>query len=103
MAEEDLERLGKSHYTSKLQVFEDLEKMKSLGFRGEALASLMALSNVSISSRPNHTHDDETHAVMMEFGPNGIILSRQHIAREVRFGDKDPLLMIDKICDSVLF
>jgi DNA mismatch repair ATPase MutL len=36
--------LGGSHCTSKLDAFEDLEEMETLGFRGEAFHSLCVLS-----------------------------------------------------------
>ena len=40
------------HATSKLKTIEDLFKVKTLGFRGEALASVAAVSQMSLITRP---------------------------------------------------
>jgi DNA mismatch repair protein MutL len=51
MPPEDLGLSIERHATSKLSSLEDLEKIATLGFRGEALASVAAVSDLSIVSR----------------------------------------------------
>ncbi len=51
MSKEDLAESFKLHTTSKIQTIDDLISISSLGFRGEALASIAAVSQLIISSR----------------------------------------------------
>ncbi len=53
MSARDLELSIERHATSKLISVADLFNIKTLGFRGEALASIAAVSNLKITSRTN--------------------------------------------------
>lgn len=48
---EDVLLSVKKHATSKIVDFEDMKHIASLGFRGEALASIAAVSNLTIKTR----------------------------------------------------
>jgi DNA mismatch repair protein MutL len=52
MGAEDLAMAFQAHATSKLQTPEDLDHIASLGFRGEALASMGSVARCTILSRP---------------------------------------------------
>nr|CAD1824552.1 unnamed protein product [Ananas comosus var. bracteatus] len=47
---EDLPILCERHTTSKLSAFEDLQTIKSMGFRGEALASMTYVGHVTVTT-----------------------------------------------------
>ena len=61
---EDIELAFKRHATSKLRAAEELEALQTLGFRGEALASLAAVSKATIVTR----HRDEAMGIRFTSG-----------------------------------
>ncbi|RCK77350.1 MAG: DNA mismatch repair protein MutL [Ignavibacteriae bacterium] len=56
MSEDDAVIAFQRHSTSKIQTLEDLEQITTLGFRGEALASIAAVSQVDMITK---TEEDE--------------------------------------------
>ncbi|CAO3624899.1 unnamed protein product [Cunninghamella echinulata] len=68
---EDRPYIGKQHYTSKISKFEDLEKLSSFGFRGEALHALCVLAEVQITTK---TKNDKV-AICYQLDRNGDITS----------------------------
>ena len=56
IAKDDVELAFERHATSKIRSADDLNTVKSMGFRGEALASIAAISNVELVSK---TAEDE--------------------------------------------
>ncbi|HQX10158.1 MAG TPA: DNA mismatch repair endonuclease MutL [Thermoflexales bacterium] len=64
------------HATSKLSTDEDLTRIKTLGFRGEALASIASVSIVTCATR----HADETTGTLIRFD-NGRIVQHDKIGR----------------------
>ncbi len=65
------------HATSKIATLDDLERIRSLGFRGEALASIAAVSALKLSSRTR----DAKHAWSVDV-ENGRIAEPQPAAHE---------------------
>jgi len=66
MIASDLEIAVQRHATSKLSTFDDLDRLQTLGFRGEALPSIGAVSDLTLRSRPTGaSHGAE---LRLEFG-----------------------------------
>lgn len=61
IAKEDLEKLFQRHATSKLQTMDDLEKLSSMGFRGEALYSVAAVSDIVLRTKVKSKDGWEIH------------------------------------------
>ncbi|XP_053674527.1 mismatch repair endonuclease PMS2 [Anopheles nili] len=77
--ERNFEGLTAKYHTSKLKEFTDLESIETFGFRGEALSSLCALSDMVITTR----HCTAAHATKLTLDHEGRIKSRAPCARTV--------------------
>lgn len=66
IAQDDLEIAFERHATSKIRSAEDLDTVTSMGFRGEALASIAAIANVEMVSKTKE--QDVGYKVIVEAG-----------------------------------
>ncbi|KAM7345807.1 mismatch repair endonuclease PMS2 isoform 2-T2 [Cochliomyia hominivorax] len=73
-----MHRAAKYH-TSKLREFVDLQSVETFGFRGEALSSLCALADMSITTR----HKSTDVAIKIDLDHEGKIKKRQPCARSI--------------------
>ena len=71
---DDMEIAFERHATSKIRKAEDLETVKSMGFRGEALASIAAISRVELISKTEE--NSVGYKIVVE---GGKILSKEEI------------------------
>jgi DNA mismatch repair protein MutL len=68
----EIELAFSQHATSKLRTIDDLDSINTLGFRGEALSSIAAISRVSVTSR----HRDEDTGTQLKFEGGQTIFSQ---------------------------
>jgi DNA mismatch repair protein MutL len=61
ISREDLEKIFQRHATSKISNLEDLETLHSMGFRGEALYSIAAVSDVTLTTRTGRQEGWQIH------------------------------------------
>lgn len=66
IAQDDLEIAFERHATSKIRSADDLDTVTSMGFRGEALASIAAISNVELISKTKE--QENGYRVVVEAG-----------------------------------
>jgi DNA mismatch repair protein PMS2 len=76
---ENHEALTQKYATSKIHAFDDLLSLSSFGFRGEALSSLCALSDLTVTTRT----ESEDVAARLTYDRRGGIVSRETVARAV--------------------
>ncbi len=69
MDAEDLALVFEPHATSKVRTHDDLHSIRSFGFRGEALASIAAVAQVRVVSRPRPM--DQAHCMEVDCGSRG--------------------------------
>ena len=77
LQKDDLEFAFERHATSKIREASDLESVKSMGFRGEALASIAAISNIEMISK---TENDEIGNKIVVEG--GKILEKEEVGAQ---------------------
>uniref|UniRef100_UPI00358DE58D mismatch repair endonuclease PMS2 n=1 Tax=Myxine glutinosa TaxID=7769 RepID=UPI00358DE58D len=70
--EQDFEGLALKHHTSKLRNFSDLVTVETFGFRGEALSSLCALSDVCVVT----CREGASVGWKLSYDHNGLLLSQ---------------------------
>ena len=78
IAQDDLEIAFERHATSKIRSADDLDTVTSMGFRGEALASIAAIANVEMISKTKE--QDEGYKIVVQAGD---VLEKEETACQV--------------------
>jgi DNA mismatch repair protein MutL len=112
MTAEDMELAVERHATSKLREDEDLFRIATLGFRGEALPSIGAVSRMAITSRPRGAPNG--HRLCLEGGkkneicPTGTAFGTTIEIKDIFFNTparrkflKAPATELSHICDVI--
>lgn len=76
IGKENYESLALKHHTSKIITFQDVAAISTLGFRGEALASLCAVSNVIVTTTTKPPRADK-----LEYNHDGTLAMRTTTSR----------------------
>ncbi|RVE54098.1 hypothetical protein evm_001221 [Chilo suppressalis] len=79
VTEDNFAALTLKYHTSKLRDYSDLLGVTSFGFRGEALSSLCALSDLTITTR----HQSLAYATKLEYDHKGNIVKKTPCSRQV--------------------
>jgi DNA mismatch repair protein MutL len=90
MSPEDLPKALERFATSKISETNDLWKLKTFGFRGEALASIASVSKLTLTSR--REGDAQAHQLLSEYGKK----------RDIDFvgGSKGTTILIENLFDN---
>ncbi|KAI9566649.1 hypothetical protein HD554DRAFT_1104666 [Boletus coccyginus] len=80
IAPKDHDSIALKHYTSKISSFEDLSRVRTFGFRGEALSSLCALTDGFTVTTA--TSSEAPMGTVIEMDRNGKVRSKCNIARQ---------------------
>ncbi|MDK2959612.1 MAG: mismatch repair protein MutL, partial [Synergistaceae bacterium] len=86
IAFDELPLAAARHATSKIRTVEELERIRTLGFRGEALASISAVSRFEVRSR---REDDETGGLLRIEGGRQVMHTPVSCRRGTRISVED--------------
>ncbi|MCR4937645.1 MAG: DNA mismatch repair endonuclease MutL [Lachnospiraceae bacterium] len=84
IAAEDMKYAFMRHATSKIKRIEDLDSLHSMGFRGEALASIASVSKVTVVSKKKdelmgHRYEADTGSLSEIGAPDGTTITAAHL------------------------